>query len=185
MFCPRCSREQASEEVRFCNGCGFHLVDVAEALRNEGLVARSVIPETQALKKSVMKALVVMSLSAIFFLLTLILGTPEPSYFVQFNLSVGILCYLFGLGWIAHSFWRQSKEVSHHMEERGSHRVPDKAQSLEGRHRKSAPHLNEPDLSRLVDANTVFGDEPKTSDLMERPPSVTEGTTKLLEKDLR
>jgi hypothetical protein len=183
MFCPRCSQGQVSDDIRFCKSCGFPLIDVAEALKNDGLVDRNVIPITQDLKKSVTKALVIMSLSAIFFLLTLILGTPEPSYFVQFNMLVGILCYLFGVVWIAHSFWRKSKEI-HHYIDKGRYLVLGTPQSLEEHHRKSATQLNEPDLTQLVDANMLSGNNPKTSNLAERPASVTEGTTKLLEKDI-
>jgi lipid-A-disaccharide synthase-like uncharacterized protein len=67
----------------------------------------------------VVKGLVVMTLSAIFFIVSLILGTPEPPFFVQFNMLVGILCYLLGLILIVHSFWRKTKETSRHMDERG------------------------------------------------------------------
>ncbi|HEX8138272.1 MAG TPA: hypothetical protein VF544_11825 [Pyrinomonadaceae bacterium] len=184
MFCPRCSQEQISGDVRFCKSCGFPLVDVAEALKNDGLVNRSVIPITQDLRKSVMKALVIMSLSAIFFLLTLILGTPEPSYFVQFNMLVGVLCYLFGLVWIAHSFWKKSKEIPRYVDEQGRYLVLGKSQSLEDRRQESTSQLKEPDLSQIVDANVLSGKNSKTSELIERPPSIAEGTTKLLQKDL-
>jgi hypothetical protein len=185
MFCPRCSKEQFSDEVRFCKSCGFPLIDVAEALKNDGLVERNVIPITKDLKKSVTKVLVIMTLSTIFFLLTLILGTPEPSYFVQFNMLVGILCYFFGVVWITHSFWRKSKEIPRYVDVQGRHLVLDKTQSLEDRRRQeSTPRLNEPDLSRMVDADMLAGKDAKTGELIERPPSVTEGTTRLLEKDL-
>ncbi|HYG80061.1 MAG TPA: hypothetical protein VD861_06720, partial [Pyrinomonadaceae bacterium] len=32
MYCPRCSQQQASEEVRFCSRCGFQLGVVKELL---------------------------------------------------------------------------------------------------------------------------------------------------------
>jgi hypothetical protein len=184
MFCPRCSQEQISDDVRFCKSCGFPLVDVTEALKNDGLVNRNVIPITQDLKNSVMKALAIMSLSAIFFLLTLILGTPEPSYFVQFNMLVGILCYLFGLVWIAHSFWKKSKDIPRYVDDQGRYIVLGKSQSLEDRRQGATPHLREPDLSQVVDVNILSGKNPKTSELIERPPSIAEGTTQLLKKDL-
>jgi hypothetical protein len=184
MFCPRCSQAQISDDVRFCKACGFPLIDVAEALKNDGLVERNVLPITQDLKKSVTKALVVMTLSAFFFLLSLILGTPEPSYFVQFNMLVGILCYLFGLAWIAHSFWKKSKEVPRYVDEKGRYLVLAKSQSLEEHQRESAPRLNEPDLSEVIDAGVLSGNNAQTGDLIERPLSVTEGTTKSLKNEL-
>ncbi|HEV7889097.1 MAG TPA: hypothetical protein VGP08_00590 [Pyrinomonadaceae bacterium] len=175
MFCPRCSREQASEEVRFCNGCGFPLADVAEALANGGRVERHAAEATREIKKGVAKALVVMALSAAFFLVSLILGTPEPSPFVQFNMLVGVLFYLFGLALVAHTFWKR-REVSRHERESQHEAV---TQSLEGVGRTHARQLGEPDLSGLVDADSFSGGNAKTGEMAERP-SVTEGTTRSL-----
>lgn len=36
MFCPRCSQQQASEEMRFCSRCGFPLEGVAALLAGGG-----------------------------------------------------------------------------------------------------------------------------------------------------
>jgi hypothetical protein len=183
MFCPRCGRPQVQDEVRFCNACGFLLTDVSEALKNDGRVERSAVPATRELKKGAAKAVGLMTLSGIFFLVSLILGTPEPSLFVQFNMLVGILCFVFGLLWIAHTFRRKSPESPGHADGEGGGLTHGAPQSLEGR-RESARRLNEPDLSGLVDADALKGGGLKTNELIERAPSVTEGTTKLLEKDL-
>jgi hypothetical protein len=175
MFCPRCSREQASGEVKFCSGCGFPLADVAEALANGGRVERHAAAATRDIKKGVTKALVVMTLSAAFVILSFVLGTPEPPSSVQFNLLVGVLFYLFGLALVAYTFWKRSKE-SRHERERQQEAV---TQSLKGVGRSSARQLDEPDLSGLVDADAFSGGGLKTGEVVERP-SVTEGTTKLL-----
>lgn len=37
MFCPRCSQEQISEEIKFCSRCGFPLGLVSELLAHNGL----------------------------------------------------------------------------------------------------------------------------------------------------
>lgn len=44
--------------------------------------------------------------------------------------------------------------------------------------------MNEPDLSGLVSADAFSGSRLKTNELIDPQPSVTEGTTKLLEEDL-
>jgi hypothetical protein len=36
MFCPQCSQQQLSENVRFCSRCGFSLRIVAELIENDG-----------------------------------------------------------------------------------------------------------------------------------------------------
>lgn len=38
MFCPKCSQQQASEELRFCSRCGFPLTGVTLLLENDGEV---------------------------------------------------------------------------------------------------------------------------------------------------
>ena len=41
MYCPRCSQQQTSDDVRFCPGCGLQLTFVTDLLSNNGaLVAR-------------------------------------------------------------------------------------------------------------------------------------------------
>lgn len=182
MFCPRCSQEQVSDEVRFCKGCGFALTDVAEALQHNGVVNRMVVPSTAQLKKDAVKGLAVMTLSGIFFLLSLIMGTPEPSYFVQFNMLVGILCYVFGLAWIAYTFRRKSKEAA--LDETSRHLNEAHRQGLDGPRAEPALRLSEPDFSNVADASVPPANQLKTKELAEReprPPSVTERTTRLLE----
>ena len=182
MFCPRCSQQQVSDEVRFCKGCGFALTDVAEALQNNGVVNRTVVPSTAQLKKDAAKGLAVMTLSGIFFLLSLIMGTPEPSYFVQFNMLVGVLCYVFGLVWIAYAFWRTSKETA--LAEKSRPLAEGQRESLDGARGDSALRLSEPDFSQAANATSFAANQLQTKELAEREPrspSVTERTTKLLE----
>jgi hypothetical protein len=37
MYCPKCSHQTASNNVRFCPGCGFRLDGVAELIANNGV----------------------------------------------------------------------------------------------------------------------------------------------------
>jgi hypothetical protein len=39
MYCPQCSQEQLSEEMRFCSRCGFPLAIVSQLVRNGGALA--------------------------------------------------------------------------------------------------------------------------------------------------
>ena len=38
MYCPKCSQQQTSDEMRFCSRCGFPLEGVALIVNNEGIV---------------------------------------------------------------------------------------------------------------------------------------------------
>src|ERR1700742_1160315 len=37
MYCPKCSRQQTSDDIVLCSGCGFRLNIVAELLSNDGI----------------------------------------------------------------------------------------------------------------------------------------------------
>lgn len=41
MHCPRCGQQQVSEETRFCSRCGFLLTGIAKVIENDGLVPQS------------------------------------------------------------------------------------------------------------------------------------------------
>lgn len=45
MYCPKCSQQQLSEDLRFCSRCGFPLAGVAMVLENDGLIPRLAAPE--------------------------------------------------------------------------------------------------------------------------------------------
>ena len=112
MFCPKCSQEQISDEIRFCSKCGFSLIDVGEALRNDGKVDREVVSTDSRLKSGVLKGTAAMTIAAVFFILSLIIGTPEPSLFVQFNLLVGLLVFVGGLSLVLFRVFRSKGEPS-------------------------------------------------------------------------
>ena len=38
MYCPKCSQQQTSDEMRFCSRCGFPLEGVALIINNDGIV---------------------------------------------------------------------------------------------------------------------------------------------------
>ena len=40
MYCPKCSQQQPSDEMRFCSRCGFPLAGVALLIENDGLIPR-------------------------------------------------------------------------------------------------------------------------------------------------
>ena len=111
MFCPKCSTRQSSENIRYCTKCGFALEDIAEAIVNNGRIPRKNEGSDKALKNKVVKGVAAMTLGGIFFIFSLIIGTPEPSLFVQFNLLVGVLAYLGGIGFISYHFLSKSKNA--------------------------------------------------------------------------
>lgn len=174
MFCPKCGQQQVSDEIRFCSRCGFTLKDVAEALKNNGRVEREIIQSSRDLKLTTVKGVSIMSLGGIFLLISLILGTPEPSYFVQFNLLVGILMFLFGTLFISYNFWIKPK-FADQTDGSGSREIP-------GPDRAEIKNLPEADLSDLAGYAPPAA-KFTTRDLAD-PVSVTEQTTRNLKKEI-
>src|SRR5262247_1549583 len=39
MYCPKCGHQTASNNVRYCPGCGFRMDGVAELIANDGVFA--------------------------------------------------------------------------------------------------------------------------------------------------
>jgi ribosomal protein L37E len=49
MYCPKCSQQQVSEEVRFCSRCGFSLSAVRELIAGSESAPRVSAPHVGAL----------------------------------------------------------------------------------------------------------------------------------------
>lgn len=47
MYCPQCGQQQVSNELRFCSRCGFPLIGVGELLANGGVLPQSQAPPSE------------------------------------------------------------------------------------------------------------------------------------------
>ena len=150
------------------------MTDVAEALQNEGQVQRNVAENTKELRRAVSIGIAVMVLSGIFFVSSLVMGTPEPSYLVQLNLYVAFIVFLLGLGWIAYSLWLRSIAVR--MGSAITEKLSDKTE------RTTTAKLNHPDVPQLQPAYTPPATVEQIREL-EEVPSVINNTTKLLKNE--
>jgi hypothetical protein len=162
MYCPKCSQEQVSDEIRFCSRCGQPLAAIAEALKG-GADVRSVTE----LKRSAMIGFGLVTLCAVFLLATLIIGTPEPSFVVQLNLLVAALVYLSALGYVLYEFLPRRYKGESDM----SVSVDEVSRTVTTRNLLDRP---EP----IVPIDRSF--EPGARERVQT--SVTEGTTTLLDK---
>ena len=55
MYCPKCSQQQLSQELRFCSRCGFPLSGVALLVQNDGLMPQLAVPETPGRRAKMIK----------------------------------------------------------------------------------------------------------------------------------
>jgi hypothetical protein len=169
MYCPRCSQQQVSDDVSFCNRCGFQLGVVKELLATEGALP-SHLKDFQSSKSSPNQSgkrfggkLIFFSiiLLPLFFALSYTFDSPLPLWFPAVVFLAGLTCVLYSIIF-------------------GEDILPAKRQ---------APTLlstTSPDTNALPTPSTMpIGElnamRVNTAEMIQ-PPSVTEATTGLLRK---
>ena len=179
MYCPRCSQQQVSEETKFCSRCGFPLGLVSEILSHGGF-----LPQLAELYKD--KKLLTRRNGLIFslfwFLIITMMITPlagisgAPEGFVAFFALIGSVGAIILV--IASMLLRkESKQFD----------LPGKELPVGNIHNIHGTQPNALPLQQSQPANSYVPPvgtwkAPDTGEFA-RPSSVTEGTTKLLEKN--
>ena len=179
MFCPRCSQQQVSEETKFCSRCGFPLGLVSEILAHDGF-----LPQLAELYKD--KKLLTRRNGLIFslfwFLITTMIITPlaaisgAPEEFVAFFALIGSVGAII---LVIASMLILKKEPKPY--DLPSRELPTGSiHNLHGTQPNALPPPSQSANSYIPP--TAAWKAPETGDFV-RPSSVTEGTTKLLEKN--
>lgn len=179
MYCPRCSQQQVSEETKFCSRCGFPLGLVSEILAHGGF-----LPQLAELYKG--KKLFTRRNGLIFslfwFLIFVLILTPlfgitnAPEELVAMTAIIGTMgAFIMMLA----SVLILKKEPGNL--ELQNHELPiSHLRNLHGTQPSALPpQQSQPANSYVPPPGTWKAAD--TGDFV-RPSSVTEGTTKLLEK---
>ena len=181
MFCPNCGQERISNETNYCSRCGFLLTVVGELLQTGGqnpLVFPDTVPLSQSPRKRGLKQ------GLFLFLLTFLLAPLMGMISLALNIEpflVGIavvVCFIGGLLRMVYAFMFESAEP-------GNPTLEEKVIAGAAGLRSPAPAHPALPPQQYVPAVNQFapsgGNWRDTNDL--QPVSVTERTTKLLEKD--
>jgi hypothetical protein len=176
MFCPQCGQQQVSDAARFCSRCGFQLVAVSGLLATGGRGAAEPMPVFEAVpappspkrKGGQMGGKLMLSgmfLAPALAALSEIIGTPE-----ELGL-VGVIVFMAGLFRLLYALLFEDGPYRRHLQRQPAY-VP---------HPQFAPPR---DVSALPpqSAYSYVPPRPDTAELAYRP-SVTEGTTRLLERE--
>jgi hypothetical protein len=171
MYCPHCGQERISDSTRFCSRCGYLLTGTAElmktggALPTEGADAQS--PRSRGIRQGLFIFLLVFLVAPILGMISVfaLRIPPWPMGIAVFLLGVG------GLLRIVYAMMFESNVPSFNSAPNELNSGPDLATS-------ALPPMRDVPAADYVKPNLF--DSPVTSD---RPPSVTESTTRLLEKD--
>jgi hypothetical protein len=181
MYCPKCGQSQVSAEVRFCSRCGFPLVGVNDLLMTGGMLpphmaaeashpAKPVSPRRRGVKRGIGIMLIGIFLFPFFGIMHEVTGFPQ-----EFMAVGAIVCMLAVLRLVYAAFF-----------EDGTPRAPRVAAPPQAYTPPFAPRLHAPAQESLPHAQSVPVNDYRqpqvdTAQIM-HPPSVTDHTTRLLEK---
>jgi hypothetical protein len=182
MYCPQCGQQQISEIVRFCSKCGLPLDGVIQLLENRGVLplyhAVDGAREISARRRGVRQGGILLLTGA---LVVPILGVLDSfagnsSLLDIFVAIAAILCFLGGpLRMIYAALFEEGAATRPAAS--SSYLTPSVPlqSGMRGRGAEALPP---------APANPATGwrSRPNTAELV-RPPSITENTTRLLDKD--
>lgn len=182
MFCPKCSQQQASEEMRFCSRCGFRLGVVRELIaQNETPVsaeAEALAPSHTLRKRDVIIGAMLMFVIS---LIVVIAASPIPP--VR-NLQLFMLVVLFIALTLFVNF------INPLMRAAGKLFAENDTKAREGL--VSSPYVNSGLVTQVsrsalppphsVPAVEFSSPRANTAEVVQ-PPSITERTTSLLQND--
>lgn len=180
MYCPRCSQQQASEETKFCSRCGFPLGLVSEILSHGGFLPQ--LAELYKSKKNLTRRNGLIFSLFWFLILTMVLtplfaiiGSPEE--LVAFTALIGSVGALILV--IASFLILKPQPLNYELPKP---ELPNSdVRHLHGAQPTALPPIHsQPVQSYVPPANSWKA--PNTGEFS-IPGSVTEGTTKLLQKD--
>ncbi|HVE56961.1 MAG TPA: zinc ribbon domain-containing protein [Pyrinomonadaceae bacterium] len=180
MFCPRCGQEQISNETRFCSRCGFLMAGVGELIANAGNTALtstgSAKPDTarkRGLKQGLFIFLLTFLVVPIVSILT-IWANVEP-----FGVAISaILLFVGGLLRMAYAMLFESTEPTGKTIEQTVYQTAHGILNKKQDQNALPPQQSIPTSSYMPPTHGNWRD---TNDL--EPSSVTDHTTKLLQKD--
>jgi|ERR1044072_429086 hypothetical protein len=173
MFCPRCG-QQAAEEVRFCSRCGLPLDAASALVETGGELARpeatgELTPQQRGLRKGLIITIGGLLFSGVAALLIALRDELFPFLILAgIIFTIGVMRTLYALMLEGHapakkSLKRADAEGTRELasEKRGGAELPP---------------------ARTVPASVYAKPGAQTSDMV-APPSITEGTTRLLDED--
>jgi hypothetical protein len=190
MFCPQCGQQQVSVEVRFCSRCGFQLGVVSGLLPTRGALPANFYgasgaeslesPRRRGVRLGVLMFFIGIVLTP---LLAIIMGPGVIHDFPQLLIPLsaiifilgGIVRTLYALVFEEGSLFRKKKADA------ATTYLPPYAPSQFGQPQASRGAAL-PDARESIPARSYMSPQAGTSEIV-KPPSVTEGTTKLLDDE--
>ena len=183
MFCPQCGQQQATGAVRFCSRCGFPLDSVIHLLANGGMLPVYRSPdapnEISPRKRGVKQGGILLLSGAVLVPILGVLASYGNSQFLEILVAfAAIICFVGGpLRMLFAGVFEEGAPSKIMPGVRPYVPAPMPAQF--------APQVQNAALPpRSAQPHTGWRQRPNTAELIS-PPSVTENTTRLLDKEER
>ncbi len=171
MYCPKCGQQQISDDTRFCSRCGLPISGLAEWLAGGGVLAlregEAQVSVPSPRRKGMRRGAKLMFLSGVllpfFGGLGILFETPAP-------LLISLTIFLMGLSLLLYS------RIF------GEEIPPAKIQQAEPSGLRTRLGGTALPLASNIRMKGIGGKQVRTAELVQ-PPSVTEHTTKLLDRE--
>ena len=174
MHCPQCGQEQVSGEMRFCKSCGFSLDGVRELLATDNisptLDQQSRKPRQSPRRQGVRQGVILLFISMVFMPLINLIGRPSGEFLPMIFLMAGLMRILYAV------IFQEGASRKKKQDNSQPYVAPITTDQLGTATR--APALPP---SQSVSASVFSARRMDTAEMVS-PPSVTEHTTKLLDK---
>lgn len=187
MFCPQCSQQQVTEDVRFCSRCGLPLEGVAVVLANGGLLPAGAqtedLPPSPKLRgvrqggKMFLLGILVVPLIALF--LDALRAPEEPA------IAAAIIFFLGGILRTLYALLFQDGPLRRRKQLRQTPATysPTPQQQFADRNWARTDAALPPARNESIPADAYVPPRATTTEALRYPPSVAEGTTRLLRDD--
>ena len=176
MYCPKCSQEQLSEEVRFCSRCGFSIGAVRELIASgNALIPGTDVPgqPRSCGQKAVRRGAWIMLGSLAFTLFVGFMSAIDDDFAVM--LVLPFLGFILGLMSVFYGTFLADKRARKRAALKSLAVPMTPAQSV-------APTRAELPASRMAPIESFSVKRGETAEMLQ-PPSVTENTTRLLDEE--
>lgn len=178
MFCPRCGQEQTSEQTRFCSRCGLLMSGMQEIIANGGVLqVYDNTPKTPSARRRGVKQGGAMILLGAF--VVPMLGVLSNIFMYSTDV-VGLAAIIFFLGGFLRLIYAAIFESGNPADKTLEENVMETAQKLMNKKKNAAELPPQQSIPVNNYVPPMQGSWRETNDLT--PTSVTDNTTKLLDK---
>ena len=179
MYCPQCGQQQVSDVIRYCSRCGFPLDGVtAVVARGGNLPAPYIQPSYKPLSprsKGIRQGALLMLSTLLIVPLVGIIGVAILGLPGEVAGIAAVTCVLGGLLRIFYALLMEEPVAPMNSESTGGYAQPAVPQFARPMENSALPPA-------AVNATSPWRSRPNTAEIYQ-PPSVTENTTRLLNKD--